>query len=153
MDCIANAPSVVRGEMNIPPSQMLRVTVQADKESIRQTIDEHRDMITTLARLETLLIETPGTKPAAAATSILDNAVVFVSLEGIMDFEKEAKRLEKEIQKLTTELDPVAKKLSNQNFLSKAPAAVIQKVKEKQKHLDQRRRKLKSNLDRINQLT
>jgi valyl-tRNA synthetase len=143
----------VRGEMNIPPSQKLHVTVQADDEGIRQTIEQHREMITTLARLKSMALQTPGTKPAAAATSILDNAIIFVSLEGILDFEKETKRLAKEIHRLTTELDPVAKKLGNESFLNKAPAAVIQKVKEKQKHLVERRRKLQSHLDRINQLS
>ena len=143
----------VRGEMNIPPSRKLKVTVQAEDRFVRQTVEQHREIITNLARLESFLVETPGKKPPAAATSIVDNATVFVSLEGILDFEKEAIRLEKEIQKLTTELDPIAKKLSNDNFLNKAPAAVVEKVKEKQKHLDERYRKLKTNLDRINQLT
>ncbi len=143
----------IRGEMNIAPSRMLNVTVQAEDELIRQTVEQHREMITNLARLQSLLVEAPGAKPAAAATSIVDNAMVFVSLEGILDFEKEAKRLEKEIHKLTTELDPIAKKLSNESFLNKAPATVIEKVKDKQKHLVERCRKLQSNLDRINQLT
>jgi valyl-tRNA synthetase len=143
----------VRGEMNIAPSQMLKVTVQAEDKLIRQTVEQHGEMITNLARLQSLLVEAPGEKPDAAATSIVDNAMVFVSLEGILDFGKEAKRLEKEIQKLSTELDPIAKKLSNESFLSKAPATVIEKVKAKQKHLVERCRKLQSNLDRINQLT
>ena len=143
----------VRGEMNIPPSQMLHVTVQADDAGLRQTVELHREMITTLARLKSLVVETPGAKPAAAAASIMDNATAFVSLEGILDFEKEIRRLEKEIHKLSTELDPIAKKLSNENFLNKAPAEVIEKVKDKQKHLVERRQKLLSNLERINRLS
>jgi valyl-tRNA synthetase len=110
-------------------------------------------MVVNLARLESLLVEAPGAKPAAAATSIVDRAAVFVALKGILDFEKEARRLEKEIQKLTKELDPVSKKLENQGFIEKAPEAVVEKVRAKQERLVERHRQLQANLDRIKALS
>jgi valyl-tRNA synthetase len=143
----------VRGEMNITPSQMLNVIIQTEDSSIQETIKAHRDMIINLSRLQSLAVGAPGAKPAAAATSIVDGAMIFVSLEGIIDFEKEAQRLEKEINKLMNELDPILKKLNNADFINKAPGPVVEKVKDKQQRLEERRRKLQSNLDRIKQLT
>ncbi|UCH21793.1 MAG: valine--tRNA ligase [Deltaproteobacteria bacterium] len=143
----------VRGEMHIAPSQMLKVIIQTEDSSIQETIEAHREMIINLSRLRSLAVEAPGAKPAAAATSIVDGAMIFVSLEGIIDFEKEGQRLEKEINKLMNELDPVRKKLNNANFINKAPGPVVEKVKDKQRRLEERRRKLQSNLDRIKQLT
>jgi len=62
---------------------------------------------------------------------VVNNASVFVGLEGIIDFSKETQRLEKEIAKLAMELTKIGKKLANEGFLNKAPADVIEKVREK----------------------
>jgi valyl-tRNA synthetase len=139
----------VRGEMNIAPSAALDVRVQTKDDSIRENLQQHRDIIINLARLKSLSVEVPGEKPATAATSIIDGATIFVILEGIIDFEKEIGRLEKEINKLTNELDPISKKLSNENFLNRAPQQVVENVKEKNTRLLEKRQKLQSNLDRI----
>jgi len=80
---------------------------------------------------------------------VVNNATIFVSLEGIIDFAKETQRLEKEINKLEAELVTVSKKLSNEGFLGKAPADVIEKVREKQGVLLEKQNKIQTNLDRI----
>ena len=84
---------------------------------------------------------------------MIKRASIFVSLEGIIDFAKETQRLEKEITKLNTELAKVAKKLENDGFLSKAPADVIEKVKQKQSALLEKQQKIQSNLDKIKEVT
>jgi len=139
----------VRGEMNIAPSLSLAVSVQAQEESTRETIKQYQDMIINLARLKSFSVEKAGKRPKSAATAIVDDATIFVSLEGIIDFTKEIKRLEKEINKLTNELTVVSKKLNNEDFVSKAPAQVVEKVKEKHRIFVEKQEKLQSHLDRI----
>mgnify|MGYP000329035050 CR=1 FL=1 len=73
-------------------------------------------------------------------------------LEDIIDFAKETNRLEKEIKKLAAELTAVAKKLQNEGFLNKAPADVIEKVREKQSLLLEKHQKIQTNLDRIKEV-
>ena len=102
------------------------------KFELQKIIEENRDMIVDLAKLETLDIQEPGEKPGASATTVIDGATIFVSLAGIIDFDKESARLQKEIDKLSKELTGINKKLSNESFLSKAPADIVEKVKEKQ---------------------
>ena len=80
---------------------------------------------------------------------MVNNASIFVELEGIIDFAKEIQRMEKEINKLAIELTKVSKKLENEGFLNKAPADVIQKVQDKQSLLLEKQQKLQMNLDRI----
>ena len=80
---------------------------------------------------------------------MVNTASIFVFLEGIIDFAKETKRLEREIKKLAAELTTVAKKLKNEGFLSKAPSDVIEKVREKQGVLLEKQQKIQTNLDRI----
>lgn len=139
----------IKGEMNILPSLFLEVTVQAQDKATRETIDQHRDIIINLARLKSLSVKKPGQRPKSAATAIVDGALIFVSLEGIIDFTKETARLEKEIGKITNELTGIAKKLHNEEFLTKAPSQVVDKVKEKHKNLLAKQQKLQSNLDKI----
>jgi len=142
----------VRGEMNISPSLSLDVSLQSGDGIIRETVNQYKDIIVNLAGLEVLSVEPYGKKPEMAATSVIEGATLFVSLEGIIDFAKETQRLEKEINKLTHELAPVLKKLKNESFLGKAPEDIIKKVKHKKNLLVEKQKKLQSNMDRIKAL-
>jgi len=143
----------IRGEMNIPPSSLLAAIVQSPDLETRRTIEQHREMIMDLARLESFTVEEPGVRPttatATAATAIVDNATVFVPLEGVVDFSKEAGRLEKETGKLDKELFAISKKLENKGFLEKAPEDVVAKVKARFKDLAEKQEKTKKNLERV----
>jgi valyl-tRNA synthetase len=139
----------IRGEMNIAPALLLQVTVQAPGEQERACLALQEGLIRDLARLEDLTVQPPGTRPRAAATAVVPGATVFVSLEGILDFAREAQRLEKEIGKLTGERTQLSRKLSNEDFLAKAPPEVVAKVQEKHAALLEREEKLQANLQRI----
>ncbi|MBW2145378.1 MAG: class I tRNA ligase family protein, partial [Deltaproteobacteria bacterium] len=139
----------IRGEMNISPSLSLIVSVQSQEASTRETIKQNQDMLINLAKLKSFSVQKPGERPAAAATAIIDDAEIFVSLEGIVDFAKEIKRLEKEIHKLTNELNIDEKKLNNKDFLRKAPVQVVERTKEKYELLVEKQKKLQANLDKV----
>jgi len=142
----------IRGEMNISPSLSLGVSAQSQDELTRKAIQQHRDMIINLARLNSLSVGNAVERPKSAATAVVNDATIFVSLEGIIDFAKEIERLEKEIDKLTNESATVSKKLNNEDFLRKAPAEVVEKVKAKHDLLVEKQQKLLSNLTKIKAL-
>ena len=56
---------------------------------------------------------------------ITDSATIYLPLADLVDTEKERARLEGEMKKLTDEIDRVQKKLANESFVAKAPAAVV----------------------------
>ena len=60
-----------------------------------------------------------------AVQIITDSATVYLPLADLVDTEKERARLEGEAKKLAEEIDRVKKKLSNESFVAKAPAAVV----------------------------
>jgi len=80
---------------------------------------------------------------------VTERATIYISLEGIIDFSKEKDRLEKELGKLKDEIAASNKKLSNEDFLRKAPDDIVEKVKEKYRISVEKQQKLMSNLDRI----
>lgn len=72
--------------------------------------------------------------PSASIEVRLSQATVEVTLDthGAVDVEAERKRLEKDLAKANKELEQTGKKLGNENFLSKAPEEVVNKIKERQ---------------------
>jgi valyl-tRNA synthetase len=142
----------IRGEMNIAPSLNLATTVQTKDLHIKATVEQYQDIIINLAKLDFLGITANAERPKSSATAVVGGATLFIPLEGIIDFGKEAQRLEKEINKLANELTTVAKKLENDSFLSKAPEDVVQQVKAKHALLQEKQQKLQSNLNKIKQI-
>jgi valyl-tRNA synthetase len=142
----------IRGEMNISPSLSLTVSVHSQEESIRKTVTQYKDIIINLARLESLSVENTGRRPKSSATYVVEDATIFVHLEGIIDFARESNRLDKEINKLTNELNMVTKKLRNEDFLDKAPKDVVEKVKERYGSIMEKQQNLRKNLAKIREL-
>ena len=139
----------IRGEMNLPPAQALNALVQCPEASLRTLLENETQLIVNLAKLDTLTISVPGEKPKSSAASVIEGAVIYVSLEGIIDVEKEIARLEKETGKINKELIQISKKLNNDDFLKKAPDDVVAKVKEKEEVLLEKQRKIAANIERI----
>ncbi len=142
----------IRGEMSIAPSLKLAVVLHSDDESMRRIVDAHRDLVTNLARLDRLEVEIPGDKPKASATAVIDNATLYVSLEGIIDFQQEAARLRKAIAKAETEIAKLDRKLNNADFLNKAPENVVAKVRDQHAGFAEKQKALASHLERIEEL-
>ncbi len=142
----------VRGEMNVPPSLFVEATVHSPDKETRELLERHRDMIVKLCKLNSLQVTPPGQRPASSATSVFGNCTIFVLLKGVIDFELEQGRLNKEIAKIARELDGITKKLNNENFLLKAPQEVVQKVRQKGERLEEKRNKLQEHLGRVSEL-
>jgi len=142
----------IRGEMNVPPSMLVEATVQSPEKESRELLERYRDMVLNLCRLKGLQVTLPDKRPPSSATSVFGNCSIFVSLKGVIDFELEKGRLNKEIAKIAKEFDGIGKKLSNRDFLQKAPEEVVQKVREKGERLAEKKDRLEENLEKVVQL-
>jgi valyl-tRNA synthetase len=142
----------IRGEMNIAPSLNLTAAVQTKETKIKTTLEQHQDIIINLAKLNAFSVKESADRPKSSATAVVGGATIFVPLEGIIDFSKEAQRLEKEMNKLTKELAAVSKKLKNDSFLNKAPNDVVEQVRAKHSGLQEKQMKLESHIERIKEM-
>ncbi len=142
----------VRSEMNVQPSMKIKVLGHTADGSEKIIIAENKATIVNLAGLESFYFCETDNVPASSATSVTGNTTCFVSLEGVIDFDKEIQRLEKDLEKNTKELLGVQKRLHNESFLEKAPEEVIQKVKDQHTELEEKNNTLKHNLERIQKM-
>jgi len=123
--------------------------VHTDEPAVMEFLQKYQAIIMNLARLDSFSVSQAGPKPVKSATALLEQASIYVPLEGVVDFNAEARRLEKEMRKINTELKTVTSKLENKNFMTKAPEQIVSQVEIKQKNLLEREAKLKSNIERI----
>ncbi len=143
----------VRGEMNIAPSTGLSVEIHAADDASAAILSAQTGAVSPLARLSRLAILRNAERPKGAAFASVMGHGVFVLLEGVLDLTKEMERLEKEIGKLTKELVGVNKKLASEDFLAKAPAAIVEKVRTEQAESEEKRQRLTGTLEKLRQLS
>ena len=138
----------LRAGMNLPAGAKLTAYVKSDDSDINIIIKQNK-MICSLARLNE--ISALGDKEITqdmAQTSSKD-AVIYIPLKGVIDFEAERARLNKELEALNKNLDGYARKLSNESFVAKAPAAVVAEEKRRQAEAMENKARVEEALARI----
>lgn len=125
----------IRSQMNIAPKKQLPVLLKDAADSDKQRLQDNHDFISRLANLESVEFLT-GEAPAAA-TALVGKMEILIPLEGLIDKDAEIARLDKEISKLDKIIKQSAGKLSNENYVAKAPADVVGKEREKLAELEQ----------------
>jgi valyl-tRNA synthetase len=143
---IIRAVRNIRAEMNVPPGKKADLSLFADKDTLA-VIAEGADYIKVLSQVDEITTAAKGSEPPPQAASAHTAGVeIFVPLKGLIDLEKEAARLKKEIASMEQELKRLAGKLSNQGFLSKAPSEVVEKERSKQVEYEEKHRALQERL-------
>ena len=149
---VVNSIRNVRWEMNVPPAQKVEVILSSKNGRSREVLSQHRVYIDNLARADRITVAEQIEKPESAATAVAQDVEIVMPLKGIIDFAEEERRLKKEINKLEKDLATVTKKLSNEDFLRKAPHDIIEKEKGKAQDVNEKREKLLTSLNRIHTL-
>ncbi|WNC69340.1 valine--tRNA ligase [Thalassotalea nanhaiensis] len=121
----------IRGEMDIAPSKPLPVFLKGvDSEDARR-LEDNKPFLSALAKLDTIEVLAEDDNGPVSATAVIGNMSVLIPMAGLIDVEAELARLSKAVEKLEKDVARTRGKLSNDNFVSKAPAAVIAKEQEK----------------------
>ncbi len=115
-----------RNEMNVPPSRKAKVYIATKyKEAFGESAKVFFARLASASEVE-IADSFEGVLSADDAVQIItDSATIFLPLSDIIDTEKERARLEGEEKKLVGEIERIEKKLSNEGFVAKAPAAVV----------------------------
>ncbi len=136
----------IRGEMNIPPSKKCDVHIKVEDNQFEDLVNAYSFYVERLARVDNILIGKNIPRPKNSSVSVIKGNEVYIPLEGLIDVNVERERLRKEIERLENLLEGVNKKLSNENFINRAPADIIQKEKEKLQNFSEALEKVRKNL-------
>ncbi len=135
----------IRGEMNLPPSKLINVMLKTNMIN-----SEHVSYIKSLVKIDKLTVDANIEKPKTSASAVVKDCDIFVPLEGLIDLKIERTRIEKEITRISGSLEGVKKKLSNEEFVAKAPAEVIDREKTKMSDWKKSLEKLEAILSDLN---
>ena len=110
-----------RAEMNVPPSKKAKLYVVT---KYTDTFERAAKILEKLASASEVIL-TDGYESDDAVMIATDAGRLYIPLAEVIDFEKEKARLTAEMKKNDGEIERIEKKLANEGFVAKAPAAVI----------------------------
>lgn len=121
----------IRGELNISPSKPINVLLKNSDGNDTNRLDKYENFIISLAKLESIKILPQASTPPPSSTALAGSLEILVPVAGLIDIDAEVARLQKEIDKLNNEKKRLSGKLNNAKFVDNAPAAIVEKEKEK----------------------
>jgi valyl-tRNA synthetase len=133
----------LRAESGIPPKAKLDLFLDAADPAVARFLAEQAPLIAFLGRVETI---GSGAGPEGSRRDVVAGVEIALAMERQAMTEEECKRLTKELEKLDTEIGRAEERLSNEQFLAKAPAQVVANGRASLAQMKERRTTLRSTL-------
>jgi len=125
------AVRTIRSESNIPPGDELALILGNTVTEDSARVTRHTQALAKLAKVASITIAKPGEEQPPTLSALAGTIEVMVPMAGVIDVDKELARLAKELDRLTAEQGRLTGKLSNDNFVARAPADVVDKERAK----------------------
>ncbi len=118
----------VRSDMNVPASARIDLVVQDASETTKKHISTYEAVLKQMARLNSVSLLT-GKAPGRSIKAVVDEATLILPIADLIDLDKERERLNKQIAKLQDDIRKTDEKLANQQFVSNAPAEILEEFR------------------------
>ena len=128
----------IRAEMDVPNNRKTNVFIVSEKEELTKAIEGFKQSVMPLMLASDIIVQ--STKEGIednAVSIVVPDAVVYLPLEDLVDFEQEKERLTKEEERLNKEIKRAKGMLANEKFVSKAPEAKVQEERDKLEKYEQ----------------
>ncbi|RCK73985.1 MAG: Valyl-tRNA synthetase [Ignavibacteriae bacterium] len=145
MQNVVNAIRTIRGELNVPLNKEITILMNFHKVEDEKLIKNYEIYLKRLTKASEVVVT--NQRPKHSASSVVDNTEIYIPLEGIIDLETEKNRIQKEIDRINSMLQGIEKKLSNPNFIEKAPQEIVESEKKKRENFNLTLSKLRKNLE------
>lgn len=143
----------MRAEANVTPNKMCHIQMAVLRDDLKACIENHKEYYEKLGHVEEMkLIPADAPKPENALTSVVTGLEVYLELKGLVDTAKEKEKIAKAKAALEKDMARTSGKLANKGFLAKAPAAVVEKEKEKLAQFEEKMKSLDERLKFLEQL-
>ncbi len=138
----------LRKEYGVSEGERVRIRVRSAHASFRETLEQQSTALERLARVSEVGLDA-GEDGIGAHAVLRNGAEVFLPLEGVIDLDRERERLSGEIERLQNQLAGSNARLSNENFVSRAPAEVVERERAKAESLEEQATKLREKLSAL----
>jgi valyl-tRNA synthetase len=140
----------IRAENRIPPKQKIELWIKVKKNEEKRIISESQTYIQTLANIRKIemLGQFPDEKKLLKGMAGSWEIAIPIE-EGVFNLEQEKQRLDKELAKITQDMERIEKRLQNTDFLKRAPKNVIQETEGRLQELQAKKAKLEESLEHI----
>ena len=138
----------IRSRMNVPPSKFSDLVVRCDNNQA-SFLKNNEELLKALARIGNLALGEIIEKPGQSATAIVGGMEMYILLGGLVDLEQERARMAKRISEINRLIGGINGKLSNENFMNRAPDQVVAKEKSNLKKLTDEFEKVTANLEML----
>jgi valyl-tRNA synthetase len=132
----------VRSDFSIEPTRKLNIRIKAKDATVKEKLKWLQNQIKTLIKAGSLKVSTDIEKKSTEIAVVSDLGEVFVDLQGVIDIEKEIERQKKALADIEKSIKIAEGKLSNENFVNKAPPQVVEKERQLYKELTEKREKI-----------
>ena len=140
----------IRSEKNVPPSKKVSVYVVSTDEKVRNSFEAASAVFASLTQASEVLVQQDKTGIDPNAVNVVtSNAAIYIPLSELVDMGEELARLKKEEKRLEGELARSRGMLSNEKFISKAPAAKIEEEKAKLATYEEMMRKVREQISAL----
>ncbi len=139
----------IRSGMNIDPRKQLPVLLEGGSATDKARLSENLHYIRSVGRVESVTWLNNGETAPESSTALVGDMKLLIPLAGLIDKDAEISRLKKELERKKSDLERCEKKLSNTDFVDKAPAAVIEKEKARAADLSSAIRNLEEQQEKI----
>jgi valyl-tRNA synthetase len=138
----------LRAELKVEQKQKVPIQVYTQDAEIKSLLEQNQSAIQRLAGVESVtFVETSLSQLAGArSTARFDVHVVY---EKKIDVAAERQRLTKELEQMEKEIASSTRQLGNEQFLAKAPAKVVEGMRQRLAELEVLREKVRSSLDQL----
>ncbi|MEC0093110.1 valine--tRNA ligase [Paenibacillus macquariensis] len=148
MDIIRTVRNI-RAEVNVPMSKKVELIVKAGNADVYGIVSRNENYVKRFCNTSSFEVGVDIPAPEKSMIAVVSGAELYLPLAGLIDITQEIARLEKEVQTLNDEVDRVEKKLSNQGFVAKAPAKVIDEERAKQADYSDKRSKVLARIEEL----
>ena len=138
----------IRTEMNVPPSRKASMFIVTEDKALFESGILFYEKLA--GAKDVTVTDSEAGIPEGSVSVIVEGAKIFIPMDELIDTEKEKERLTKEKERLLAEIDRVEKKLSNEGFVAKAPAKLIEEEKAKGVKYKEMYEKVLESLSKLN---
>jgi valyl-tRNA synthetase len=139
----------LRSSLEIKPEQKVKVSLYPQLKSEENLIEENSRLIMNLARLESLDLLHSDQRPKAVISAVFQEVDIYLHFGGIVDTLKEQQKTKKRLEEVSKIIKSKESRLSNPDFIKRAPPEIVEKEKEDLAKLNDERKRLEKMLHEL----